>query len=322
VALSVASWDVTALDTTTTPKTIASLSWSSGDIIVIVGVVGNDQATLPVPTNANLTFTQATATAGGGGSEGRFYIWTATAGSSQTGQTIQGTRTVFTEQWGFAVWVVAGSSAGTTNATSNRTEAAISRTVSAGSLVIYAFDDWNAAVTDQTITTGSGTATERADSNASGHGWYFGDWLGVSAGTFSFGVTSYTGLTVSHGCIEVLASAATAPDAPTAVVGTPGDTQITVEWTLGADGGSAITDHDIDWALASAPTSWLGPESGTTAANHLKTGLVNGTGYVFRVRAVNAVGNGAWSASSATVTPVAAGPVALRSPIRSALRLA
>jgi predicted phage tail protein len=44
----------------------------------------------------------------------------------------------------------------------------------------------------------------------------------------------------------------------------------------------------------------------TTPTSTVVTGLTNGTAYNFRIAAVNALGTGAFSASSATVTPVGA----------------
>ena len=45
-----------------------------------------------------------------------------------------------------------------------------------------------------------------------------------------------------------------------------------------------------------------------TATSYTVTGLTNGTAYVFRVAAANAVGTGPWSATSAAYTPQATVP--------------
>jgi hypothetical protein len=97
---------------------------------------------------------------------------------------------------------------------------------------------------------------------------------------------------------------ATAPDAPTVTSQAGGHTRAGVQWTAGADGGSAVTSWDIDHATAAAPTTWLGPTN--TASTNLYgavTGLTNGIAYVFRVRGVNAIGNGTWSSTSSSATP-------------------
>lgn len=94
-----------------------------------------------------------------------------------------------------------------------------------------------------------------------------------------------------------------APPAPTTLAGSSAPGRVPLSWVSGGTGGSAITSTDVDWALASAPTSWLGPDNISPASAYTKTGLTNGTGYVFRVRNNNAIGPGTWSSTSSTVTP-------------------
>ena len=93
----------------------------------------------------------------------------------------------------------------------------------------------------------------------------------------------------------------TTPGAPTGIVVTPGNGQLTVTWVAPAsNGGSAITGYQVStnggsrWSsvLPSSPTSFTA------------TGLVNGRSYSIRVRAVNAAGTGS-SSSSVSGRPVA-----------------
>jgi hypothetical protein len=129
----------------------------------------------------------------------------------------------------------------------------------------------------------------------------------VDTGTYSEASSGRFGTVMWVNAVVVIqpAGAATAPGQVTGVAATsvqPG--ALRVGYTAPSDGGSAITSYDVDWALASAPTSWLGPvNTGSTAVSYDKTGLTNDTAYVFRVRAVNAIGNGAWSATSSSATP-------------------
>jgi hypothetical protein len=93
---------------------------------------------------------------------------------------------------------------------------------------------------------------------------------------------------------------ATVPGAPTIGTATGGNAQASVTFTAPAsNGGAAITSYTV--------TSSPGGLTGTGAASPIVvTGLTNGTAYTFTVRATNAVGQGAASAASNSVTP--AGP--------------
>ena len=92
------------------------------------------------------------------------------------------------------------------------------------------------------------------------------------------------------------------PDKPT-VSGANG--QVTLSWTAGSNGGSAITgwkytrkvgdDWDDDWTAV--------PNSGADTSSYTVPNLTNGTAYKFKVRAVNANGDGAESDESDAVTP-------------------
>jgi hypothetical protein len=86
----------------------------------------------------------------------------------------------------------------------------------------------------------------------------------------------------------------TAPGAPQNFTATPGDTQVTLNWTAPeSDGGSAITEYEVS---KDDGASWTGVGLNTT---YTFTGLINGTTYTFKVRAVNSKGPGA-----ETVLPV------------------
>ncbi|MBT0771802.1 fibronectin type III domain-containing protein [Kineosporia sp. J2-2] len=99
---------------------------------------------------------------------------------------------------------------------------------------------------------------------------------------------------------------ATAPSAPTNVTATTGS-QVNVTWTLGADGGSALTGQKIQ-VSSNGGTSWTDAltVSGTATSATITTGLTAGTSYIVRVQATNAVGTTSSSPSSA----VTAGAVA------------
>ena len=96
----------------------------------------------------------------------------------------------------------------------------------------------------------------------------------------------------------VSASTPITPTAPTNLVATVGDGQVSVAFTAPTDnGGSAITDYEYqldDGSFVSA---------GTTTSPVVITGLTNGTSYNIKLRAVNAAGAGAESAAVTANTP-------------------
>ena len=80
----------------------------------------------------------------------------------------------------------------------------------------------------------------------------------------------------------------TEPDALESLSFTPGDGQVTLRWKAPAnDGGDTITRYEYE---LDGSGTWISTES--TDTRHTVTGLNNGQTYVFRVRAVNSLGNG------------------------------
>ena len=98
----------------------------------------------------------------------------------------------------------------------------------------------------------------------------------------------------------------TTPGAPTISSTTSGDGTLSISWSdPSSTGGTAITSYDLRHIRSDAtdkanPDSWNLEEGvwESGSLEHTITGLTNEVEYDVQVRAVNAVGNGPWSASA------------------------
>ncbi|WP_323958697.1 peroxidase family protein [Arthrobacter sp. JZ12] len=98
----------------------------------------------------------------------------------------------------------------------------------------------------------------------------------------------------------------TVPDVPALGAVTAGDRSVTVNWTAPtSDGGSPVTGYAVQVVDAAGQPVGTPRTAAATARSLVVTGLTNGTAYRFQVRAQSALGAGAYSALSASVTPVA-----------------
>lgn len=98
----------------------------------------------------------------------------------------------------------------------------------------------------------------------------------------------------STASFQVLANPATAPGAPTGLVLTSGNAQLTAAWSAPAsNGGAAITDYVVQYQYGA---NWVPFTDGVNASTGVViVGLTNGQNYPVRVAAVNSVGQGPWS---------------------------
>ena len=110
-----------------------------------------------------------------------------------------------------------------------------------------------------------------------------------------------------------------APGAPAAPTVAADVGELTVTWTTPADvGGSAITGYDVRHKLSSAPdiaANWTEAANTGDDLSHTISGLANDTQYDVQVRAVNAEGDGVWSATTTgrpRTTPAAPAAPTLR----------
>ena len=98
----------------------------------------------------------------------------------------------------------------------------------------------------------------------------------------------------------------TAPDAPTSVSGTSGNTQVSLTWAAPTyNNGAAITDYTIQFSSNSGSSWSTFSHAASATASITVTGLTNNTAYIFRVAAVNSVGTGSYSTNSSSITPSA-----------------
>jgi len=98
----------------------------------------------------------------------------------------------------------------------------------------------------------------------------------------------------------------TVPAAPSLSGGLVGTNSITLNWTLGSDGGSPITTQQIERRIgAGSFTFWTNVTVGTTTRTD--SSLSAGTTYAYRMRVVNAVGFSSYSNTVSFTTPTIPG---------------
>ncbi len=145
----------------------------------------------------------------------------------------------------------------------------------------------------------------------------YGEWTAVPSSSAT--TTTYKVLGLTNGTVytfklravtsgagpasdAVTATPAPAPAAPTGLKATPGAAQVLLAWTN--PNNASITRYELRQLKAGGSwSSWTAIENSDAATvSHTVTGLENGSEYSFRLRAVNATGNGALS-SLVAATP-------------------
>jgi hypothetical protein len=138
--------------------------------------------------------------------------------------------------------------------------------------------------------------------------------------TFSVTATNSLGTSVASNASSAVVPAVTVPSAPTALIATPGNTNVVLSWTAPANGGSTITGYNVYKGTTSGGENYAVAVNGTTLVSGTTvtvSSLSNSQSYYFTVKAVNATGASSassevWAIPSGTVpstpTAVAASP--------------
>ena len=119
---------------------------------------------------------------------------------------------------------------------------------------------------------------------------------GLTNGTrYRFKVRAVNTLGGGTASASVSATPSTIPGVPGSFMAIPTDREVILRWTAPDDGGSDILRYEYqenggDWTT-----------TGGTGLEFIRSNLTNGTSYAFAVRAVNANGNGAPTASASAV---------------------
>jgi len=164
-----------------------------------------------------------------------------------------------------------------------------------------------AVITSYTATSSPGGITSTLTQSGSGTFTFTGLTNGT-AYTFTVKANNIIGSSVASAASNSV-TPATTPGAPTIGVITPGNGQLSVAFTAGSTGGSAITNYKYSTNggstfTACSPTQTTGPV--------VITGLANGTSYNIQLKAVNIYGDGtATSSTAATPCTVPGAPTSV-----------
>jgi len=163
------------------------------------------------------------------------------------------------------------------------------------------------------ITGGAGVTVSTASSSITiaAAGSYV---LPTATGSVLGGIKVGSGLTITDGVLaasggggggeDTTLRAFFVPPAPTSLTASGGNAQVSLSWTAPTVlAQTPITDYVVQFSSNSGST-WTTFSDGTsTATSATVTGLTNGTAYVFRLAAVNGVGQGAYTSATSSVTP-------------------
>lgn len=183
-------------DLSSAAETTASISWASGDLILVVGGTESGSWTLTTPTATGLSFSLVTSVGTGDGSNATAYLWSATAGSAGSSTVSSNGVEAGSVARGIAAYVFTGTGGLGNNAT---IVGSSSKTINlnrgtANSAVVNIMSDWQ-AISDTTVTSSPVGGTVRVAQESPAHATFFvTDWGDQGAsGTTSYGIGDHTG---------------------------------------------------------------------------------------------------------------------------------
>ena len=154
-------------------------------------------------------------------------------------------------------------------------------------------DDGGSPITRYEYSTNDGSTWQTTGGTATSY-----TVTNLSNGTaYEFRVRAVNAVGAASQSNRATATPAGPPERVTGLQASEGNAQVTLSWTAPSAQGSAITRYDYS---SNDGSSWS--STGSTSTSHTVTGLNNEQEYTFRVRAVNAIGNGPQS-SSVDATP-------------------
>jgi len=192
---------------TATNEVSASITWSAGDVIVVLGMTENNTRDMGLPTATGLTFAAVAGTPTNTANSCKGYAWTATAGSSGSGA-VTSVKSHPVSAGGLSVFVFSGSDGlGGTSisaALGSTTTQSLTRT-GTNSHVVQIWGDWN-AVNDTTVTWTPSGQTQREATFVSGAATFFAASWGDqgASGATSYGFSGFAGGDMTAITLEVL----------------------------------------------------------------------------------------------------------------------
>lgn len=180
-------------------------------------------------------------------------------------------------------------------ATANTTSAASAAGTGGSVTLSWSLPAASPAATEYIITTTPSTYTHNTGSSSTSY-----TFQGLASNTsYTFTVKGTNAAGTASGTTSSSVTATTVPQAPQSPTATAGVNQNTISWTLGANGGKALSSHDVTGSDGTSSTGLSGSATSTTIND------TAGTSQTYTIVAKNANGTstGATTSSVTTLSP-------------------